>query len=50
MSEPAFLYLNGYSAEESYDEELADLVLDFVTKKISKEEVAGHFRSTSQRF
>ncbi len=28
-----FLYLNGYSIEESYDDELADLVLNFVTKK-----------------
>lgn len=40
-----FLYLNGYSIEESHDEELADLVLDFVTKKRSKEDVAEHFRS-----
>ena len=44
-----FLYLNGYTVEESYDEELADLVLDFVTKKISKEEIAEHFRSKSLR-
>src|SRR5690625_1352033 len=29
----SFLYLNGYDIEESHDEELADLVLDFVTKK-----------------
>lgn len=41
-----FLYLNGYSIEESYDEELADLVLDFVMKKKSKENVAEHFRSS----
>jgi len=45
-----FLYLNGYSVEESYDEELADLVLDFVTKKITKEDIAKHFRSKSLRF
>lgn len=44
-----FLYLNGYTVEESYDEELADLVLNFVTKKISKEEIAEHFRSKSLR-
>ncbi|MDZ7773178.1 MAG: type II toxin-antitoxin system death-on-curing family toxin [Balneolaceae bacterium] len=37
-----FLYLNGYGVEESHDEELADLVLDFVTKKKSKEDVAKH--------
>lgn len=30
-----FLYLNDYSIEETHDEELAELVLDFVTKKIS---------------
>jgi death-on-curing protein len=44
-----FLHLNGYNVEESYDEELADLVLDFVTKKISKEGVAEHLRSKSVR-
>ncbi len=44
-----FLYLNDYSVEESYDEELADLVLDFVTKKISKEEIAEYFRAKSKR-
>lgn len=44
-----FLYLNGYTVEESYDEELADLVLNFVTKKISKEKIAEHFRSKSLR-
>lgn len=44
-----FLYLNGYTVEESYDEELADLVLNFVTKKISKEGIAEHFRSKSLR-
>jgi death on curing protein len=42
-----FLYLNGYSIEESHDEELAELVLDFVTKMISKEDVAEHFRSSA---
>lgn len=40
-----FLYLNGYEVKESYDEELADLVLNFVTKKISQEEVADHLQS-----
>ncbi|MEX0660770.1 MAG: type II toxin-antitoxin system death-on-curing family toxin [Balneolaceae bacterium] len=42
-----FLYLNGYSVTESYDEELADLVLDFITKKKSKEEVTDFFKSVS---
>lgn len=40
-----FLDLNGYGVKESYEEELADLVLDFVTKEISKEEVAQHLGS-----
>jgi death-on-curing protein len=31
-----FLYINGYSVPESYDEELADLVLSYVTKKSPK--------------
>ena len=44
-----FLYLNGYTVEESYDEELAYLVLNFVTKKVSKEEITEHFRSKSLR-
>ncbi|MEX0890303.1 MAG: type II toxin-antitoxin system death-on-curing family toxin [Balneolaceae bacterium] len=45
-----FLYLNGYSIEESYEEELADLVLNFVTKKITKDDVADHLKlSASQR-
>jgi len=40
-----FLYLNGIEISESYDVELADLVLNFVTKKISKDEVAEHLKS-----
>lgn len=40
-----FLHLNGYAVEEAHDEELADLVLDFVTKKKSKEQVAQHLES-----
>ena len=40
-----FLYLNGHEVEESYDLELADLVLDFLTKKISKEQIVEHLKS-----
>lgn len=40
-----FLHINGYTISESHEEELADLVLDFVAKKISKEEIAEYFRS-----
>ncbi|MDZ7693204.1 MAG: hypothetical protein U5K69_19135 [Balneolaceae bacterium] len=39
-----FLYLNGYEVEESYDLELADLVLDFLSKDKSKEDVAKHLK------
>lgn len=44
-----FLYLNGYSVEESYELELADLVLDFVTKKITKEQVIEHLSKAAVR-
>lgn len=42
-----FLYLNGYQIKESYDLELADLVVDLVTKKISKEVVTKHLEDQS---
>ena len=42
-----FLYLNGYQVEETYDLELADLVVDLVTKKISKEELSQHIKDQS---
>lgn len=40
-----FLYLNGYSVKEETDLELAQLVLDYLAKKKSKEDVIEHFRS-----
>lgn len=43
-----FLYLNGYEVDESYDLELADLVLDFLSKDISKEELAQHLKENSK--
>ncbi|MGK7370737.1 MAG: type II toxin-antitoxin system death-on-curing family toxin [Candidatus Halalkalibacterium sp. M3_1C_030] len=39
-----FLYLNGYEVKESYDLELADLILNFLSKDISKEDVAKHLK------
>ena len=42
-----FLYLNGYEVEESHDLELADLVLDFLSKDISKEEVAKYLKENA---
>ncbi len=43
----SFLYLNGYQIKEKYDLELADLVVDLVTKKITKEDVARHLKDQS---
>lgn len=40
-----FLYLNGYSVKEESDLELAQLVLDYLAKKKSKEDVIEHFKS-----
>jgi death on curing protein len=40
-----FLNLNGYELEESYDEELADIVLGFVTREISKDELAEKLKN-----
>ncbi len=42
-----FLKLNGFDVEESHDEELADLVLSFVTKEITKEEMAVKLKAMS---
>lgn len=44
-----FLYLNGFFVEEAYEEELADLVLRFIAKKISKEEIIEYFRASSKK-
>lgn len=46
-SAATFLYLNGYEVEESYDLELADLVLDFLAKEISKKAIAKHQKENS---
>lgn len=42
-----FLYLNGYSIEETYDEQLADLVVDYVTKKVDQKELANTLKNLS---
>jgi death-on-curing protein len=44
-----FLYMNGYSIEETYDEQLADLVVDFVTKKVDQDELAKTLKNLSQK-
>ena len=40
----AFLSINGFIVEEKRDEELADLILDFLDKSASKEDIARYFR------
>ena len=42
-----FLYLNGYEVDESYDLELADLVLNFLSNDISKDEIAKHLKENA---
>jgi death on curing protein len=44
-----FLKINGFDVEESHDEELADLVLSFVTKEINKEDMAVKLKAMSVR-
>ena len=43
-----FLFINGYAVNELYNEELADMTLELVTRKISKPEFAEHLRSRSE--
>lgn len=42
-----FLYLNGYEVEENYDLELADLVINFLEKDLSKEDIASHLKENA---
>jgi death on curing protein len=42
-----FLYLNGYSIEEKYDEEIADLIVDLLIKIIKKDDVARYLRENA---
>lgn len=42
-----FLYMNGYSVDETYDEQLADLVVDYITKKIDREKLAEVLKTQS---
>ncbi len=44
LSALIFLYYNGYTCDEKYDEELADVVLDLLMHKHSKEDVASFFK------
>lgn len=40
----AFLDENGYQVQETQKNELADLVIDFLTTDLSKEDVAAHLK------
>jgi len=36
--------MNGYDVDEEYDEELADMTLELIAKKITKAELAKHLK------
>jgi death-on-curing protein len=42
-----FLSMNGYDVTENHEVELADQVLGYLEKKVSKEQLAEYFRSHS---
>lgn len=42
-----FLYLNGYEISESYDEELADIILDLITHKIDHSQLVSYLKKQS---
>lgn len=44
-----FLYLNGYETAERHEEEIADLVLDFLAGKITKADITRYFREQSKK-
>ena len=44
-----FLYLNGYEIDESHELELANLVLDFLTKELTKEDIAKHLEEHASK-
>ena len=43
-----FLYINGYEVNETYAEELADKVLELVTKRITKDDFTKHLEKNSK--
>jgi death-on-curing family protein len=43
-----FLHINGYEVTESRPEELADLVLGFLTKEITKDDIINHLQLHSK--
>ena len=44
-----FLFLNGYEVEESYELELADLVLNFLDNEITKGDIADHLQKKAKQ-
>ena len=49
LSALIFLELNGYDFKESYPEELADQILDFLNKKIDKNKLAFYINKNSNK-
>ena len=44
-----FLLLNGFEIDETYDEEIADRVLDLVTHRTDRQGLADYFRERARR-
>lgn len=49
LSALIFLYYNGYTCEEKYEEELADLVLGMLAHDYEKEDIAKFFESRCEK-
>lgn len=49
VSALVFLDINGYKFIEKYDEELAEIILKLVTKKITKDDLSSYFRQRCRR-
>ncbi|ERP39273.1 type II toxin-antitoxin system death-on-curing family toxin [Chitinivibrio alkaliphilus] len=43
LSALTFLFFNGYTCDETYEEQLADVVLDLISHDISKDDLAHFF-------
>ncbi len=42
-----FFYLNGFEVNETHDEELADIVLAFLRKELTREDIGNYFKTHS---
>lgn len=49
LSALIFLYYNGYTCDEEYEEELADIVLGLLSHDYAKEDIAEFFKNRCQK-